>query len=74
MAFVQLYPDMGVAAMLRNEWKDRSFGIAAINERGACSDEDELLIIAAADPQGNLKGLHIESDTSSSVTANIAVL
>jgi len=49
---MQLYPDMGVAAMLRNEWQDCSFGIAAINERNACTDEDELLIIAAADPQG----------------------
>lgn len=51
---LQLYPDMGVAAMLRNEWKDCSFGIAAINERSACTEEDELLIIAAADPQGML--------------------
>ena len=50
--FVQLYPDMGVAAMLRNEWQDCKFGIAAINERNACTAEDEVLIIAAADPQG----------------------
>ena len=49
---MQLYPDMGVAAMLRNEWKDCSFGIAALNERGALADEDEVLILAAADPQG----------------------
>ena len=49
---MQLYPDMGVAAMLRNEWKDCSFGIAALNERGALTEEDEVLILAAADPQG----------------------
>lgn len=49
---MQLYPDMGVAAMLRNEWKDCSFGIAALNERGAFVSEDEILILAAADPQG----------------------
>ncbi len=49
---MQLYPDMGVAAMLRNEWKDCTFGIGALNERGAFASEDELLILAAADPQG----------------------
>ena len=38
--------------MLRNEWQDCNFGIAAINERNACTAEDEVLIIAAADPQG----------------------
>jgi len=43
---------MGVAAMLRNEWKDREFQIAAISERSAVAEEDDLIIIAAVDPQG----------------------
>ncbi|EIE23477.1 hypothetical protein COCSUDRAFT_65935 [Coccomyxa subellipsoidea C-169] len=47
-----LYPDMGVAAMLRNEWKDRDFEIAAISERSAVAEGDDLVIIAAVDPQG----------------------
>ena len=52
MLSLQLYPDMGVAAMLRNEWKDRSFEIAAISDRKAVSEDDELVVIAAVDPQG----------------------
>lgn len=44
---------MGVAAMLRNEWKDREFEIAAISERSAVVEEDDLIIIAAVDPQGS---------------------
>ncbi|CAK0787516.1 hypothetical protein CVIRNUC_010736 [Coccomyxa viridis] len=57
-----LYPDMGVAAMLRNEWQDCNFGIAAINERNACTAEDEVLIIAAADPQGLNEARRIVAD------------
>lgn len=49
---MQLYPDMGVAAMLSNEWKDRDFEIASISERSAVVEEDDLVVIAAVDPQG----------------------
>lgn len=49
---MQLYPDMGVAAMLRNDWKDRDFEIAAISERNAVVEGDDLVVIAAVDPQG----------------------
>ena len=51
---MQLYPDVGVAAMLRNEWKDAGFSIAAISEREAIAERDELIVIAAIDPQGVL--------------------
>jgi hypothetical protein len=43
---------MGVAAMLRNQWTDRDFEIAAISERSAVVEEDDLVVIAAVDPQG----------------------
>ncbi len=44
--------------MLRNEWKDRDFEIAAISERSAVAEGDDLVIIAAVDPQG----VHCEGD------------
>jgi hypothetical protein len=43
---------MGVAAMLRNEWKDREFEIGAISDRRAVTEEDDLIVLAAVDPQG----------------------
>lgn len=50
---MQLYPDVGVAAMLRNEWKDASFTIGAVSDKAAVEEGDDLVIIAAVDPQGN---------------------
>jgi hypothetical protein len=49
---VQLYPDVGVAAMLKNEWKDAGFSIAAISDKQAVAGSDDLVVIAAVDPQG----------------------
>ena len=49
---VQLYPDVGVAAMLRNEWKDATFEIGAVSDKTAVGEGDDLVIIAAVDPQG----------------------
>ncbi len=43
---------MGVAAMLRNDWKDRDFDIAAISDKSAVVGGDDLIVIAAVDPQG----------------------
>ncbi len=43
---------MGVAAMLKNDWKDRDFEIAAISDKSALVEGDDLVVIAAVDPQG----------------------
>lgn len=51
-----LYPDAGVAAMLRNQWPDAGFEIAGVGDpraRAACSPGDgaaEVVILAAPDP------------------------
>lgn len=29
----QVYPDVGVAAMLKNQWTDATFGFASLNDR-----------------------------------------
>lgn len=52
---VALYPDSGVAAMLRNQWPDAGFEIAALGDpkaRAACSADGgaEVVILAAPDP------------------------
>lgn len=38
--------------MLKNEWKDAAFSIAAIGDRQAVAESDDLVVIAAIDPQG----------------------
>ena len=45
-----VYPDAGVAAMLRNQWSDASFSISSLNDRQPVDDSDEILVIAAPDP------------------------
>ena len=47
-----IYPDMGVAAMLKNQWPDASFQISSLNDRRPFEAEDDLLVIATPDPQG----------------------
>ncbi len=32
-ACLQVYPDVGVAAMLKNQWTDATFGFASLNDR-----------------------------------------
>lgn len=49
---VQIYPDMGVAAMLKNQWQDAGFSFASLSDRNPVSDDDDLIILAAPDPQG----------------------
>lgn len=49
---VQLYPDIGVASMLKNQWgPDVAFQIAAVNDREPVAEDDELVVLAAPDPQ-----------------------
>ena len=51
-ARMQLYPDIGVASMLRNQWGPGvAFQIAAVNDRQPVAEDDELVVLAAPDPQ-----------------------
>lgn len=43
---------MGVAAMLANQWEDKTFAIGSLNDRVMSEPEDELIIVAAPDPPG----------------------
>lgn len=47
-----LYPDMGCAAMLKNAWPDAGFEIGCLADRNPVQDTDEIVLIAAPDPQG----------------------
>eukprot|EP01024_Parvocaulis_polyphysoides_P054924 TRINITY_DN5574_c0_g3_i1.p1 TRINITY_DN5574_c0_g3~~TRINITY_DN5574_c0_g3_i1.p1 ORF type:complete len:336 (-),score=49.42 TRINITY_DN5574_c0_g3_i1:196-1158(-) len=47
-----VYPDIGVAAMLQNQWTDARFSISSLNDFNPVDKDDELVIIAAPDPQG----------------------
>ena len=47
----QVYPDMGVAAMLKNQWPEVAFKFASLSDRKPVSEEDELVVLAAPDPQ-----------------------
>eukprot|EP01023_Acetabularia_acetabulum_P010249 TRINITY_DN1469_c0_g1_i1.p2 TRINITY_DN1469_c0_g1~~TRINITY_DN1469_c0_g1_i1.p2 ORF type:complete len:201 (-),score=47.02 TRINITY_DN1469_c0_g1_i1:1616-2218(-) len=47
-----VYPDIGVAAMLQNSWTDAQFAISSLNDFNPVDEDDELVIIAAPDPQG----------------------
>eukprot|EP00890_Picochlorum_soloecismus_P002082 jgi/Picsp_1/2875/NSC_01100-R1_protein len=45
-----IYPDAGVAAMLRNQWSDAEFSISSLNDRKPVEEDDELIVMAAPDP------------------------
>jgi hypothetical protein len=45
-----VYPDAGVAAMLRNQWSDATFSISSLNDRQPVDESDEIIVIAAPDP------------------------
>jgi len=47
-----IYPDAGVAAMLRNQWPDATFSFSSLNDRIAVTTDDELIVLAAPDPPG----------------------
>lgn len=49
---MQIYPDMGVAAMLKNQWQDADFAFASLSDRSPVSEDDDLVVLAAPDPQG----------------------
>jgi len=45
-----VYPDAGVAAMLRNQWSEATFSISSLNDRTPVDGSDEIIVIAAPDP------------------------
>lgn len=47
-----IYPDAGVAAMLRNQWQDAPFTISSLNDRKPVQESDEVVVVAAPDPPG----------------------
>jgi len=49
----QVYPDSGVAAMLQNSWKDGNYRISSLTDRLPVNEEDDLVVLAAPDPQGD---------------------
>lgn len=48
----QVYPDVGVAAMLKNQWTDAPFGFASLNDRRPVAADDDIVVLAAPDPPG----------------------
>ena len=49
-----LYPDEGVAALLRNRWQDAEFTIGSMNERrplARLEDRPDVVVVASPDPQ-----------------------
>jgi hypothetical protein len=52
VAIRAIYPDAGVAAMLRNQWTDAPFAISSLNDRRAVEESDEVIVAASPDPQG----------------------
>lgn len=47
-----IYPDAGVAAMLRNKWPDAPFQLSSLNDRLPVKQDDQLIVVAAPDPPG----------------------
>ena len=47
---MQVYPDTGVAAMLKHQWPDAAFKFGSLFDRNPISEDDDLIILAAPDP------------------------
>eukprot|EP00854_Cymbomonas_tetramitiformis_P008227 gene8227-9777_t len=45
-----VFPDAGVAAMLKNRWPDAPFAIASLDDREPMSADDSLVVITCPDP------------------------
>ncbi|GMH38413.1 hypothetical protein BSKO_06297 [Bryopsis sp. KO-2023] len=62
-----IYPDMGVTAMLSNQWKkdgEIGFALGSLNDTVMVEAEDELVIVAAPDPPGLDSCLKLASQMS----------
>jgi hypothetical protein len=51
-SLMQIFPDIGVASYLKNEWKDAAFTITSLNDRTPVSGLEDLVVLAAPDPPG----------------------
>ena len=47
-----MFPDIGVATYLKRTWSDAAFRVASLNDRRPVAGDEDLVIVAAADPQG----------------------
>ena len=48
-----MYPDVGVAASLQNQWGEEiGFNITCLGDRKPLTGEEDLIILAAPDPTG----------------------
>ena len=65
---LQLFPDIGVAAYLRNAWgDDLPFRIRCINDRKPLYEDEELVIVASPDPQSVAECMKINDMVPSNV-------
>lgn len=59
-----MYPDSGVAALLKNTWKDFPYSLSSLTDRKPVAVEDDLVVVAAPDPQGALAACpHVQRGT-----------
>ena len=47
---VQLFPDIGVAAYLQNNWEDVSFEMKSLKDKEPVDGDEDLVIAASPDP------------------------
>lgn len=59
-----VYPDVGVSAMLKNQWTDATFAFASLNDRRPVAAEDDVVVLAAPDPQGADDAIRISQGLS----------
>lgn len=45
--------------MLKNQWTDAAFGFASLNDRAPVAPEDDIVVLAAPDPQGADEAIRI---------------
>ena len=45
--------------MLQNTWKDSTYGISSLTDRRPVEASDDLVVLAAPDPQGKLLDLYL---------------
>ena len=62
-----IYPDAGVAAMLSAQWKDANFQFSSLNDRKPFEEDDELIVIACADPQSVEEVISIARDVEGQI-------
>ena len=67
---LQVYPDMGIAAMLKNSWTECPYKIASLIDRNPVSEDDNIIVTAAPDPLGK----HTCIDLNGNINIEIYIL